>query len=82
MKQWEYKLISMADMVKTYAPFTAKKYVLEANAYPYLGRVLPALNKLGQLGWEYVEFNETKNPHTHGVNELDMYLFKREKNSG
>ena len=81
MKQWEYKLISMADMVKTYAPFTAKKYVLEANAYPYLGRVLPALNKLGQLGWEYVEHNY-EGQHTHGVVEPHMYVFKREKKSG
>jgi len=81
MKQWEYKLISIGDMVDTYAPFTLEKYDKDAINYPYEGRVLTALNKLGQLGWEYTEHNP-KGSFFHGVLNSSMYLFKREKKSG
>ena len=81
MKQWEYKLIKMGDMVDTYAPFSGKKYLTEDQTYPYGGRVLTALNKLGQLGWEYIERN-SKGSELHGVIHINMYLFKREKKSG
>jgi len=79
MKQWEYKLISLVDMVNTYAPWDNKDP--EGQFYPYGPRVLTALNKLGQLGWEYVEHNY-EGQHTHGVVEPHMYVFKREKKSG
>ena len=64
-------------MVKTYAHWD-KKYAKEAQNWPYGGRVLTVLNKLGQLGWEYIEHNP-KVPHMHGVLEIDTYVFKREK---
>ena len=79
MKRWEYKLIGMEDMVKTYAPWESK-YGPEGQKYPYGGRVLTALNKLGQLGWEYIE--HSGQPYSHGVMKIDTYVFKREKNSG
>jgi len=78
MKKWEYKLISLIDMVDTYAPFTIKKYDKDATHYPYEGRVLTALNKLGQLGWEYIEHNP-RGTHLHGVLGTDIYIFKRER---
>ena len=87
MKQWEYKIISMANMVDTYAPYDKRIYSDEvskysdetrsANLYPYQGRVLVALNKLGQLGWEYIE--HSPEGHSHGVFTIDNYVFKREK---